>query len=177
MKIQITGRHLRITRAIHTYVEEKVSKAQKYFSHIVWAHVLLSVEKHTHEAEIIIHASRQTFRALARSENLYAAVDLASDKIDKQLCKYKERLKSRHKEMEPEPEPAPWDLEPKPVRFSVIKQVNITPMTADAAAEEMDRLGLNFWMFQDRDSRQINVIFRRLDDSYGLLQPARKGSR
>ncbi|MFA5139561.1 MAG: ribosome-associated translation inhibitor RaiA [Elusimicrobiota bacterium] len=177
MKIQITGRHLRITKAIHTYVDEKVSKAQKYFNHIVWAQVLLSVEKHTHEAEVIIHASRQTFRALGTSESLYAAIDLASDKIDKQLRKYKERLKSRYKEGEPELEPAAWDVEPKPVRFTVIKQVNIAPMTADAAAEEMDRLGLNFWMFQDQDSRQINVIFRRLDDSYGLLQPARKGSR
>lgn len=177
MKIQVTGRHIRITKAIHAYVDEKVSKAQKYFNHIVWAQVLLSVEKHTHEAEIIIHASRQTFRALATSENLYAAIDLASDKIDKQLCKYKERLKSRHKEIQPDMELPAWDVEPRPVRVTVIKQVSITPMSPDAAAEEMDRMGLNFWMFQDQDSHQINVIFRRLDDSYGLLQPARKGSR
>ena len=177
MKIQITGRHIRITKAINSYVEEKLAKAPKYFNHIVWAQVLLAVEKHTHEAEIIIHASRQTFRALAASENLYAAIDLASDKIDKQLRKYKERLKTRQKDIQPEIEPTAWDMEPKPVRFTVIKQVNITPMSADAAAEEMDRMGLNFWMFQDQDSHQINVIFRRLDDSYGLLQPARKGSR
>lgn len=177
MKIQVTGRHLRITKAIHAYVDEKLAKAQKYFNHIVWAQALLTVEKHTHEAEIIIHASRQTFRALASSGSLYAAIDLASDKIDAQLRKYKERLKGRQKDAPPEIEAAAWDSEPRPVRFTVIKQVNIVPMSADAAAEEMDRMGLNFWMFQDQDSRQINVIFRRLDDSYGLLQPARKGSR
>ena len=86
MKIHITGRHLRLTKAITEYVEEKVAKAQKYFNHIVWAQVLLVVEKRSHQTEIVIHASRQTFRALAKGADLYAAIDLASDKIDSHLA-------------------------------------------------------------------------------------------
>jgi len=175
MKIQVTGRHLSITPSIQAYVEEKVSKAQKFFSHIIWAQVLLSVEKRAHQTEIIIHASKQTFRALASGDSLYAAIDLASDKIDAQLRKYKERLKERHKTAPTAAEAAALVAESRPVRFSVIKQVDMAPMSPEAAALEMDRMGFNFWMFEDDSSRRINVIFRRLDDSFGLLQPARKG--
>lgn len=177
MKIHITGRHLRLTPAIRDYVEQKISKAQKYFEHIVWAQVTLSVEKRAHQAEVVIHAPRQTFRALAQAVTLYAAVDLASDKIDGQLRKFKERLKDRHKPGESAPEVVAREMDPRPVRFSVVKQVPMTPMTAEEAAAEMERLGFAFWMFHDKQSDEIHVIYRRLDDSFGLLQPARKGER
>src|SRR5258708_2029272 len=96
MNINITGRHLRLTPAIRAYVEEKAQKAQRYFNHITRTQVVLSVEKLTHQAEIIVHAPKQTFRALAEGADLYAAVDLASDKIDAQLKKHKERLREHH---------------------------------------------------------------------------------
>ncbi|HBL17686.1 MAG: ribosomal subunit interface protein [Elusimicrobia bacterium GWA2_69_24] len=176
MKIQITGRQLRLTKAIHDYVEEKVSKAQKYFNHIVWAEVFVKVEKTTHEVEIVIHASKQTFRALAKEESVYAAVDIASDKIDAQLRKYKERLKEGRKHVPETPEAMLDESKPSSVRFSVVKQVPLSPMTPDAAALEMERLGYTFWMFHNQETRKVNVIFRRLDDSFGLLQPVRKES-
>lgn len=177
MKIHITGRHLRLTKPIRSYVEEKVSKAQKYFNHIIWAQVLVSVEKRTHQAEIVVHAAKQTFRSLAKAANVYAAVDLASDKIDAQLRKHKERIKDRQKHSPPTVEVVAGEMGPPAVRFSVVKQVSLIPMTPEAAAQEMERLGYTFWMFQNEQSRKINVIFRRLDDSFGLLQPAKKESR
>ena len=177
MKIHVTGRQLRLTDAIHSYVGEKVSRAQKHFNHIVWAQVFLSVEKRAHRAEIVIHASKQTFRALASAATLYAAIDLASDKIDAQLRKYKERLKSRHRSAPKTPESLVMAMEPSPVRFSVVKQVSVEPMSPEFAAQEMERKGYDFWMFQNKEARQINVIFRRLDDSFGLIQPAKKGRR
>lgn len=173
MKIHITGRHIRLTKAIREYIDRKLSKAEKHFSQIVWAQVLLSVEKRTHQAEIVLHAGHQTFRSMAKAADLYAAVDLASDKIDGQLRRYKERLKSRHKNAVPAPVAAAQAEEAQPVRFSVVKKVALVPMSADAAAREMERLGYAFWMFQDQDSRQVNVIFRRQDESFGLLQPAK----
>ncbi|MFH1725180.1 MAG: ribosome-associated translation inhibitor RaiA [Elusimicrobiota bacterium] len=177
MKIHITGRQMRLTKSIRDYVEEKVGKAQKYFNHIVWAQVLVSVEKRSHQAEIVIHASKQTFRALAKAGDLYAAVDLASDKIDTQLRKYKERLKDRHKTSVPEMESLILEPERRPVRFSVIKQVPLVPMSPEDAGHEMERMGYTFWMFRDEDSGQVNVIYRRLDESFGLLQPAKKAGR
>lgn len=172
MQIHITARHLRLTQAIRGYVEEKVQKAQKYFSHIIWAQVVLFVEKRTHQAEIVVHAGRQTFRALSKGGDLYAAMDLASDKIDAQLRKYKERLRDHHLRAAAEAE-VPAAAVPGPVRFSVIKQVPLKPISREDAANQMDALGFDFWMFLDEDSRQIQVIYRRQDESFGLLQPVK----
>lgn len=174
MQINITARQMRLTQPIRDYVEEKVMKAQKYFNHIIRAQVVLSVEKRVQQAEIVVHAAQQNFRALAQAGDLYAAVDLASDKIDAQLKKYKERRRDHHREVA-EAEELILPESPRPVRISVVKQVPVRPMTHDEAAAEMERMGYNFWLFQDRDSKHIHVLFRRLDDSYGLLQPVRRG--
>lgn len=177
MKIQITGRHLRVTPALKSYISKKFSKAEKFFKKITWAQVMLSVEKRSHKVEVVLHAGKQTLRALAAAADLYAAVDLASDKIDAQLRKYKERLKERQRKAPSASKITAEDMDPAPVRFSVVKRVSLEPMSAADAAQEMDRLGYNFWMYHDSESRQISVIFRRLDDSFGLIQPAKRGGR
>lgn len=175
MQIHITARHIRLTQPIRSYVEQKLQKAEKYFNHIVWAQVVLSVEKRTHGCEVVIHAGRQTLRSLARGVDLYSAVDLASDKIDGQLKKYKERVRDHHKG-------SPADLAevppegPMPVRFAVVKQ-GLTPMSREEAADEMDELGLKFRLFLDRTSGQVNVVYRRDDDSYAVLQPVKKNGK
>ena len=172
MKIQLTARHLKLTPAIRDYVTQKIDKAQKYFDHIVWGQVVLFIEKRTHNAEIVIHAPRQTFRAIASAADLYSAVDLASDKIDAQLKKYKERLRDHHKTPEISPE-SEGRLAPGALQFSVIKRP-VSPMTPEKAAAAMDTLGHAFMVFQDRDSMQIHVVYRRTDDSYGIVHPVKK---
>jgi putative sigma-54 modulation protein len=174
MNINITCRQMRLTNAIRVYVEEKIGKADKYLGNILRAQVTLSVEKRTHQAEVIIHTAGHTFRALAQAGDLYAAVDLASDKLDHQLKKHKERRRDLHKaDLPAEPYFESVPAQPQ-VRISVIKQVAMKPVSADEAAMEMERMGFNFWMFQDLDSGQVSVIYRRQDESYGLLLPARK---
>lgn len=175
MRIHVTARHLKLTKPLRDYVEEKVGRAQRYFDHIVWAQVVLEVEKKAHTCEIVLHASRQTFRSLARGQDLYAAVDLSSDRIDAQLRKFKEKIRNHHKDFEPTPMVAASLNGPAAEpRFSVVKNVPMRPMSKSEAAEEMDRLGYQFWMFMEKDSGQVNVIYRRMDDSYGLLQPTHK---
>ncbi len=175
MEIQLTVRHTKVTPAISAYVRQKVEKAQKYFDHIVWGQVILVVEKRAHNAEIVIHAPRQTFRALATAADLYSAVDLATDKIDVQLKKFKERLKKRHVSPEEAPVPEPAEA-PAPLPFSVVKQT-VSPMSPEQAVREMEELGQAFRLYQDRDSHQIHVIYRRSDESYGILQPVKKSGR
>src|SRR3989338_5083777 len=97
MEIQLTAKQLKITPALREYVQQKMGKTQKYFDHIVWGQAFLFVEKRAHKAEMVVHAPGQTFRALATAADLYSAIDLASDKIDAQLKKHKERVKTRHK--------------------------------------------------------------------------------
>ncbi|MBI4376636.1 MAG: ribosome-associated translation inhibitor RaiA [Elusimicrobia bacterium] len=179
MEIHLNAKHLKITPAISTYVREKVEKAQRYFDHIIWAQVILFIEKRSHNAEIVLHAPQHTFRALATAVDLYSAVDLASDKIDAQLKKFKERLKNRKKHNQARAAEAASDgvlVAPAPIRAQVVKQP-VSPMTPDQAAAEMEKLGQAFRLFQDRDSRQINVIYRASDDSYKILQPVRKTGR
>src|SRR3954464_7013250 len=98
MRIHVTARHIHLTDALRDYVNKKLSKTQKYFDHLIWAQVILSVEKLNHKCEIVVHASKHTFRVMATSQDLYAAVDLSSDKIDAQLKKHKERTRDHHKD-------------------------------------------------------------------------------
>ncbi|MBI4054989.1 MAG: ribosome-associated translation inhibitor RaiA [Elusimicrobia bacterium] len=174
MKIHITGRHLRLTAALSRYVEEKLSRAQRYFDQIIWAQVILSVEKHRHVAEITLHAAHQTFQAQSSGLDLYAAIDLAVDKMQMQLRKLKEKSRDRHKHSA-RPLPAAWAPEEYPI--SITKQVPVTPITSAEAAKELDERGLQFWLFLNKDTRHLNVIYRRLDDSFGILEPLQNRSR
>ena len=174
MEIQLTAKQLKVTSALHDYVHEKMEKAQKYFDHLVWGQAFLSVEKRSHNAEFVIHAPRQTFRALATAADLYSAIDLASDKIDVQLKKHKERLKDRHKGKDgsvlvPSEEVGA-------IKASVIK-LPVKPITPEEAVAEMESLGQAFRLFQDKASHQIHVIYRRGDETYGILQPIKKAGR
>ncbi len=174
MEIQLTAKQLKVTPALREYVQQKMGKAQKYFDHIVWGQAFLFVEKRLHKAEMIVHAPGQTFRALATAADLYSAIDLASDKVDAQLKKHKERLKTRHKgkstEVLAEP-PAP-----EASSLSVVRQL-VEPITPQRAAQELEASGSRFLAFLDRDSDQIQVIYRRDDESFGVIQPVRKTRR
>lgn len=171
MEIQLTAKQLKMTDPIRDYVRQKMEKAQKYFDHIIWGQAFLFIEKRAHNAEMVIHAPGQTFRALATAGDLYSAIDLASDKIDSQLKKYKERVKDRHKG--PMPKAAMAAPAPAMASIAVIKQ-QVAPMTADEAAEELESEGLAFRLFQDKESMQINLVYRRSDDSLAVIQPVKK---
>lgn len=174
MEIQLTAKQLKITPALRDYVSQKMGKAQKYFDHIVWGQAFLFVEKRAHKAEMIVHAPGQTFRALATAADLYSAIDLASDKIDAQLKKHKERLKTRHKPKASETmsEAVP----PTVTNFSVVRQ-QVEASSPERAIEEMEAAGHQFLVYLDRDTDQIHVVFRRSDDTFGIVQPVRKNKR
>jgi putative sigma-54 modulation protein len=173
MEIQLTAKQLKVTPALRDYVQQKVDKAQKYFDHIVWGQVFLFIEKRSHKAEVIVHAPGQTFRALATAADLYSAIDLASDKIDAQLKKHKERVKTRHKAKTSETLSQPTN---ETVVFSIVKQA-VEPMTPETAVEEMEAADHSFLAYLDRDNNQIQIVFRRSDDTFGIVQPVRKSKR
>ncbi len=174
MEIQLTAKQLKITPALREYVQQKMGKVQKYFDHIVWGQAFLFVEKRSHKAEMIVHAPGQTFRAMATAADLYSAIDLASDKIDAQLKKHKERVKSRHK-------PKASDtmaeaIPPAETAFTVVRQI-VEPTTPERAAEELDGSERRFLVYLDKDTDQIHVLFRREDESLGIVHPVRKTKR
>ena len=174
MEIQLTAKQLKITPALREYVQQKMGKTQKYFDHIVWGQAFLFVEKRSHKAEMIVHAPGQTFRALATAADLYSAIDLASDKIDAQLKKHKERIKSRHK-----PKTSDTMAEavaPVQTSFAVSRQP-VYPTTPEQAAAELDGSERVFLVYLDKDTDQIHVLYRREDESLGIINPVRKTKR
>ncbi|KAA0258196.1 ribosome-associated translation inhibitor RaiA [Deferribacter autotrophicus] len=178
MNIQITARNIDLTDPIRSYVEKKVSKIKKYFDQIIDVHVLLEVQKNVHIAEILVDAKGVFLKGLEKSEDLYASIDLAVDKIEKQLVKYKEKLKSK-KIMENVPGASlrlnVIDIEsifetekPKTI---ISKQIPAKPMTIEEAVMQMELLNKNFFVFRNADTGEINVVYQRDDGNLGLIEP------
>lgn len=155
------------------FIQERLDKLQHYFDQIIWAQAAISVEKKACKAEIVVHAARHTFEASAETSDMYASVEEAAAKIETQVKKYKTRLKD-HRSDELPVAANPDTMPQADIRFSVTKQVSVQPMSPDDAAFEMERLGYNFWIFLDEETKQLNVVFKRQDNTYGLLQPVKR---
>lgn len=177
MKLKITAKNIKLTEAIKNYSQTKINKFEKFFDDGAWVELVISVDKKINQkAEMTLHAAKKKFTAKAIEENLYKAIDGAILKIEAQIRKAKGKNQSkRNANVIRVEELAPYYNtafgQQNEVRFSVIKQVEVAPMSAEDAALEMERLGYTFWMFLDEDTKQINLIFKRLDGSYGLIQP------
>jgi putative sigma-54 modulation protein len=177
MELTMTARHLKLTPALSDYAQKKLEKAKRYFDHLIWAQVILDVEKNRHIAEFVIHAAGHTFTAKEESSDLYAAIDLASDKIDEQLRRYKEKrrphrsgrgAKSRRR--------APWaDLpailpEAPDPRISGVKVLRLIPLTLQEAIRTMDQSDSAHWIFLNKDNERVTVIYRKPDKTFGVVE-------
>ncbi|MFH1369276.1 MAG: ribosome-associated translation inhibitor RaiA [Elusimicrobiota bacterium] len=181
MQINIVARHLDLTPAISEYVKKKIEKCQRFFDKLVWTQVILSVEKYRQLAEIIMHAGRVTFRAKEESIDLYAAIDLAADKIEKQLKKHKEITKV-HRKSKSSVSVSGNTRSIKQIitvsnartgkhLISEVKRFDIKPLSLSEAIDEMELFGYSFYMFMNADSSHINVVYVRDNGTYGLLEP------
>lgn len=177
MKLKITAKNIKLTEAIKTYSQTKINKLDKFFDDGAWVELVISVDKKINQkAEMTLHAAKKKFTAKAIEENLYKAIDGALLKVESQIRKAKGKIQSKRvSNTAPKEDLSAYYsamINPQnEVRFSVIKQVEVSPMSAEDAALEMEKLGYTFWMFLDEDTKQINLIFKRLDGSYGLIQP------
>ena len=182
MHINITARHLNLTPAISDYVRKKLERNRLYSAEAIWVQVKLNVEsKIRHVAEIIVHVRKNTFIAKEQSSDLYSAIDLAMDKLQKQLKKYKEITKTSKKSGSHIPQRAIKRNKENVLAFaskntkkqliSEIKRFDIKPLSVPEAIDEMDSLDYDFYMFINEESTQVNVVFRRESGKYGLLEP------
>lgn len=178
MQITTTFRHMESSEALKTYAQEKLEKVQKYIDEPVVAQVFLTVEKIRHIAEVTITAKGITIKAAEETNDMYAAIDATVDKIERQLRRYKERIKE-HKPANESVERrvkktvfAAESIEPKQEPI-VIKSntFSIKPMSVDEAVMQMDLLHKDFLVFTDATTENINVIYRRKDGNYGLIEP------
>jgi len=171
MKITVTGRHIEMTPALKAYTEERVQHLAKYSSLPTEASVILTVEKYRHQAEITVNVNGQHIQAKEETAEMYASIDQAVEKIERQLKKHKDRLHDHRSR--PEPSPA-GDSEP-----TTSDAVPLTPekptlgtMTPDAAAVELQRAGHGFVLFRHAETSRVNVVYRKPDGTVGWIEPS-----
>lgn len=180
MQVTVTFRHMDSSDPIRTYAEEKVGRMKKYIDEPIDAHVVLSVDsKIRHLAEVTMVAKGITIKAREATEDMYAAIDAVADKIDRQLKKYKEKIK-RHKPLSEKERRVQKTVvaaqsveeghaEPQIVRTSTF---SVKPMSVEEAVMQMDLLHKDFLVFTDSATEELNVVYRRDDGNFGLIAPA-----
>ncbi len=178
MQITTTFRHMESSEALKSYAEEKLSRVQKYIDEPIVAQVFLTVEKIRHIAEVTLNAKGITIKASEETNDMYAALDAVIDKIERQMRRYKERLKAHKPVSESEErkvkktileaESIEHQQEPVIIRS---KTFSIKPMSVDEAVMQMDLLNKDFLVYRDSATEGIAVIYRRKDGNYGLIEP------
>lgn len=184
MNLNITGRHLDVPNPLRDHIEEKIYRLKKYFDGIIDVHVILSNEKHVYTSEITLQGSGFTVHGEETAEDLRSSFDKSVTKVETQIRKYKDRL-SRPRRSDTKPTEAvaeaSWtldildstDLEREEPERRVIrsKQFAVKPMSLDEAVMQMDLIDQDFLVYRDSDTQRVNVIYRRRDGNFGLIEP------
>jgi putative sigma-54 modulation protein len=171
MKYNIRGNKIDVTAAIEDYIKSKISKVEKYFNDSVEAKVIISAKGKEQKVEVTIWSGKYNVRAEETHEDLYAAIDLVLDKLERQLKKYKDKIqttkRSTKEEYVPEIEEFFEDEEQNIVRR---KQVFLKPIDEEEAITQMELLGHSFFVFKNVETDKINVCYKRKDGDYGIIE-------
>lgn len=176
MIINFTGKGMDVTEALRNVTEKKMSKLDKYFQKDIEGNVTFSSEKNRKIIEVTINLPGTIIRAEESSDDMYASIDRAVDVLERQMRKYKTRLQKRYKNNETirfenvEPLPAGDNGEDLP-KLVKTKKFFLKPMTSEEAVLQMELLGHNFFVFMDGDTGSVNVVYKRKDNNYGLIEP------
>ncbi len=177
MQLSVTFRHMEPSEALKGYVQERTARLTKYIDKPLESQVILTVEKFRQIADVVINANGIRIAGQEEHEDMYAAVDLVMDKIERQIKKYKGKIR-QHKPAQGKDltwkreiyEPDSFDDDREAV---IMKSEHyfIKPMSVDEAAMQMDLSDQEFLVFNNASTQTINVLYRRKDGNYGLIVP------
>ena len=193
MQVSITFRHMDASDFLKDYAKEKVERVNRYLDRAGEAHITLSLERHLHNADIMIQSGRWVLRGREKSDDMYASIDLAMDKIERQLKRYKDKIKNHHsrkyqhhqeaafQEMRvrhnvislstPEEQQAQEvQEESQTPRIVRTNEFLAQPMSVEEAVMQMDLMNNDFLVFTNNQTREMNVVYRRKDGHYGLIE-------
>jgi putative sigma-54 modulation protein len=171
MQVLVTFRHMEATDALRQYAEHKVARIHKLMRRPIEAHVVLSVNKRRHIAEIILSGEHLHANATEETGDLYSAIDLAMDKIERQIQKAVTKRKTR-KHIVPVVATASSAPARRPRQPRVTtERIAVEPMTVADAMQRLSRNGGEFLLFQNEATDALNVLYRRKDGGYGLIEP------
>ncbi|MHB0976707.1 MAG: ribosome hibernation-promoting factor, HPF/YfiA family [Candidatus Aquicultorales bacterium] len=186
MEVIVKGRHVEITDALKKYAEDKVSRLSRYFDKINQIEVELMVERNPslpnpQTAEVTLITKGPLIRAKVATDNMYASIDGVTDKLERQIKKFKGKLYSSHKispglgEFSLEHAPGGTSengaVEAEEHQVVRVKRISLKPMTTDEATLQMELLGHDFFIFINSETDEVNVVYKRRDKNYGLIEP------
>ena len=183
---KLSGRNVDVTDAMRDYVEEKLTRLDRYSDQITDARVTLTVRDvrdsgRRNRVEVQLNVPSGIIRAEEHHADMYAAIDKASDVLERQLRKFKTRFMKQRQDIIPAPEPGPAEADvaaglddvgefsPEIVRQ---KRFELRPMSPEDAAAQMEALGHDFYVFKNMVSGLTGVVYRRHDGHYGLIEPS-----
>ncbi len=173
MKFIILGKNIEVTDALKNAVESKIGKLEKYFTPETEVHVTLSVEKERQKIEVTIPVKGSIIRSEQVSNDMYVSIDLVEEIIERQLKKYKRKLTDQKQAtsffkqdfIEKE------DVDEEEIKIIRTKRFDIKPMYPEDACIQMELLGHSFFVFCNAETDQVNVVYKRKGNTYGLIEP------
>ena len=173
MRYTISGKNINITPGLKDAVESKLGKLERYFSPDTEVQVTLSVEKGRQKIEVTIPVKGSIIRAEQDSSDMYVSVDLVEEIIERQIKKYKTKIVDKKQSalafseafLQEEAE------QEETVNIVKTKRFAMKPMDSEEACVQMELLGHNFFMFLNADTNEVNVVYKRKGNSYGLIEP------
>ena len=172
MNYRISGKNIEVTEGLRTAVQDKLNKLEKYFTDETEIQVTFSVEKDRQKIEVTIPVKGSVIRAEQVSDDMYVSIDLVEEVIERQVNRYKKKLVDQQqnaaffqKEFLEDDE-----ADDEEIRIIRSKKFAVKPMDAEEACIQMELLGHNFFVFLDMETDSVNVVYRRKNNSYGLLE-------
>ena len=173
MKFIISGKNIDVTDSLKTAVEDKLSKLEKYFTSETEVHVTLGVEKDRQKIEVTIPVKGNIIRSEQVSNDMYVSIDLVEEIIERQLKKYKNKIidkkqaagNFKHEFIEQE------YVDDEEIHIVRSKKFDIKPMYPEDACIQMELLGHNFFVFVNAETDQVNVVYKRKGNTYGIMEP------
>ncbi len=172
MKFTIVGKNIDVTQGMRTAVEDKIGKLERYFTPETEVHVTLSVEKDRQKIEVTIPVKGSIIRSEQVSNDMYVSIDLVEEIIERQLKKYKTKLIDSKHAGSFKQEFLDKDFsEEEEIKIVRSKHFDIKPMYPEDACIQMELLGHDFYVFCNAETDQVNVVYKRKGNTYGLIEP------
>ena len=169
MKILITSKNVKATDDLKDTIQKKMSKLDKYFSEDIGANVMLTEERGRQKIEATIKVKSMIFRAEDKSGDFYTGIDNVVEKLSSQMSRFKKKIQKKHRDSK---EFADWP-EPEAEEEGVVvkrKRFELEPMTVEEAVVQMEMLEHNFFVFLNMETDSVNVVYKRSDNNYGVLE-------
>ena len=174
MRITITGRNIELTDGLKGAVEEKLSKLEKYFTPDTDVYVTLSVEKERQKIEVTIPVKGHIIRSEQVSNDMYVSIDLVEEIIERQLRKYRTKLVAKKQSPEAYFQPEFIEAEDdtdEAIKIVRTKKFGMKPMYPEDACIQMELSGHDFFVFRNAETDEVNVVYKRKGNTYGLIEP------